>query len=899
TNNPFGGSSSNPVSTVTIRNTLDIPLGFTIRISGMTFQFAPRITTPVPDQVAGGRVIVERGIASPFKKGGTLILDNSTFTSYDGCGNGMWEGIEVRGFGGNSPVTQGTNFNNSVQGWLSVLNNSVISNAYIGAIAARYATSFPLSISYDMTQTGGVIQAVSSTFKNNQCGVVFMTFSEPTNPLHNRSFFTKCNFQTTSFLLNDNASQFQFFVDMYGTNGIIFKGNNFENSRPVISNTDITHNGLGIFSYNAGFSVVPFCITYNCTGFTKNTFKNLAYGIQVWSSNSITPVKIDQTDFTGNFRGIFLNYLNYSTITTNTFKVLEYSNSQPLTSSYGLYLNGCSGYQVEGNDFAYSFSPPTNPTTDGTYGIIVSNSGDNNNLIYRNTFHQIYIGIQAQRKNCEVTIANLNTSNPVNDQGLKMKCNSFDANAIGDYDIVEPNGCIDYHQGDFNPVNLSASANNCFDNSGTHINYYLDPQTTQTDPYTGYPYGVIPIHYVYPTGSCYLPLQYTTNKIGLTPSLVGSLCTSQITGCAYCPQAKIASAVQQKNYLIGLIDGGQTTYLLNQINSNISPGQLKNILIASSPYLSDDVLIAFVNKTSLPNGIVKDVLIANSPLRASVKSAIQNRTSPFPSGIMNNINAVQNGISPMDILLGKISEAQSIRDLSVDELIRQYLYDTTLTNGLDSVQLALKRYGVNLEDKCKLAAAQITAKDYAGATATLDTIRILNGGTLDNSCKLLDLLMRLQQSTNGYYSIKTDPAFASDSVTVSQMASDQNVEAYIGAQAMMKAIFLVSYQEPIDPVPHNSARIAQPTNNISNSELGKIFPNPNNGTMSFNYEIPVGSKGILLLYDISGKQVDSFVLKEGLNTEQISEENLGGGIYFYRFIIDDEQINSGKVVIVK
>jgi hypothetical protein len=331
----------------------------------------------------------------------------------------------------------------------------------------------------------------------------------------------------------------------------------------------------------------------------------------------------------------------------------------------------------------------------------------------------------------------------------------------------------------------------------------------------------------------------------------------------------------------------------------MASGQLKNLLLASSPYLSDNVLIALVNRTNLPTGIVKDVLIANSPLRPAVMTAIQNRIPHFPNGIANNINSAQTGTSPMNILLGQISEAQSDRDLAVDELIRSYLYDTTLTHGLDSVQLALKLYGVTLEDKCKLAAAQVTAKDYAGATLTLDTIRTLNGGTLDNSCKLLQLLIRLDQSPKGYFAIKMDTAFVSDSIAVSQMASNQLVEAYVGAQSIMKAIYGVSFQEPIDPIPHNSMRISQPVADVTTPELGKIYPNPNNGTMTFSYDLAAGSNGMLIMYDISGKKIDSFILKEGKNIEQISEDGLNGGVYFYEYVVDGNRINYGKIVIVR
>ncbi len=79
----------------------------------------------------------------------------------------------------------------------------------------------------------------------------------------------------------------------------------------------------------------------------------------------------------------------------------------------------------------------------------------------------------------------------------------------------------------------------------------------------------------------------------------------------------------------------------------------------------------------------------------------------------------------------------------------------------------------------------------------------------------------------------------------------------------------------------------------------KIYPNPNNGTMQFDYELTEVQSGQLFLYDLTGKIIQSWILKSGQGTMPINEENLNNGIYFYRFIVNGEPVNCDKIIIVK
>lgn len=96
-------------------------------------------------------------------------------------------------------------------------------------------------------------------------------------------------------------------------------------------------------------------------------------------------------------------------------------------------------------------------------------------------------------------------------------------------------------------------------------------------------------------------------------------------------QAAMTSLTEEMNNF--QVDKGQTSALLQLIESGAAPGQVKNELIDKSP-LSSAVLIAFLNK-NYPNGIVKQVLEENIQFSEEVEH-VYNQIS-LPNGIRNQI----------------------------------------------------------------------------------------------------------------------------------------------------------------------------------------------------------------------------------------------------------------------
>lgn len=79
-----------------------------------------------------------------------------------------------------------------------------------------------------------------------------------------------------------------------------------------------------------------------------------------------------------------------------------------------------------------------------------------------------------------------------------------------------------------------------------------------------------------------------------------------------------------------------------------------------------------------------------------------------------------------------------------------------------------------------------------------------------------------------------------------------------------------------------------------------LYPNPNKGTMNFQYSITEAVSGELFIYDLSGREVAKYKLQQGAGNQfQISETELNNGVYFYKMIIDGEIKASDKIVIIK
>lgn len=172
------------------------------------------------------------------RPGGFMTLDHTTLTS--ACANRMWQGIEVTGNSGQPQILHN-------QGTLHVENGSVIENAFT---AVRNC----LATDNAYVTTGGIVQAYSSTFRNNCRAVEFDSYGYSTQPglmPDYTSTFNQCTFTVNDQnLFAANAAVFAEHVKLWDVKGIRFNGCGFYDS------TDSPVSGRrGLYAEDAGLVV--------------------------------------------------------------------------------------------------------------------------------------------------------------------------------------------------------------------------------------------------------------------------------------------------------------------------------------------------------------------------------------------------------------------------------------------------------------------------------------------------------------------------------------------------------------------------------------------------------------------------------------------------------------------
>jgi len=89
----------------------------------------------------------------------------------------------------------------------------------------------------------------------------------------------------------------------------------------------------------------------------------------------------------------------------------------------------------------------------------------------------------------------------------------------------------------------------------------------------------------------------------------------------------------------------------------------------------------------------------------------------------------------------------------------------------------------------------------------------------------------------------------------------------------------------------------------SNYYLGQNYPNPFNPVTEFKFGLYNKAKVSLKVYDITGRLVHTFFdnmqLNAGTVTVKYDGSNLASGVYFYTLFIDDNRVDTKKMILIK
>lgn len=774
---------------VWINQDVVIPANKTLTIKDMTFKFA------------GNKKLI-------INTGAKLILDHSTLSSVHDCElNTLWGGIEIYGTSNADQFTPG------VQGTLEMINGSCIENAICGVAAGTSDNTGAL-----LLNGGGIIKATGATFVNCIEAVKYAPFknmvSQDEKP--NLGRFVNCQFKTTDDLYALHNQIPQSFINIKGVSGLIFRGCDFLN----ISTQTGQFRGIGIKSADAQYEVCGYCpfAQIPCSGFDSCRFKYLQYGILAQNAASANAVNIRNTRFVDNFRGVGLFGIANAVITGNTFDVGE--NHGPETQlhhydSYALYFEGCRNYTIKENEFT--------TTHWGRYGVIIANSGKNDELISNNSFSNFKYALQAEGRNGSSIAFNGSVNM---DRGLLIKCNDFTNQQFSDVSLVHftnPNstitqGRIKRNQGEC--TNTATPAGNQFDPGHIHNLYsktgvksyvYKYHNTgAQTEP-------TLNNSTLITKAAC--PLPFTSSSCNTNTS---SRNKDEII-------SSITSISEEINNFLMLFDGGKTSDLLDIIfSSGYSSAEIRDNLLNASPLLTDTVLIAAIHSEYLKQNDLSTVIIANSSLSDRVLDEI--KLIDLPSDIREAILIAQNGTSARMDLEKQIEDLNRDLMATASELIQWFKSDTNSTGSLElgSILATIP----NSEIKKTAAESQYLAGDCINLSAILNEIP---QSTPDdqNFVKFFSVLQELCES-----GLPVNEMSAEQFQYIQEVAAS-NTEVSINARALLATIADSSLKETIEDI----------TISDTLSIRGYLFENTDCGTT------PV-SGDTLIIKDIHGNILD-------------------------------------------
>jgi hypothetical protein len=620
------------------------------------------------------------------EKGGKLILDGGKITKMHGH---LWQGIYVQG---DINLRQSPESN---MGKLVVKNGGIIEYAHTAV--NNFALNEAGNIEWN--STGGIIQtSTGAQFLNNKRDVQFLSYQNysGSNPVNDKSFFKETSFKVTELLPDDQKPMDR--ITMWQVDGVKIRGCEFSSSTEYV--TGLRGNGIGVI--DASFVVE----SYNET---PTTFTNLSKGIEAKNYNDYYTISVSEAQFNDLHAGIFMLDVMEASITHNTFNI--FTDSQ-YKSPYGLYMVGCSGYEVEDNVFTgVSLAGST------SLGVVIKNVElEDDNAIYRNEFYDLHSAVLVMGKNGSTDI--------MNPTGLEILCNRFN-NSLSDYTDfgLTNNGVVSFYQGSSSldgsegPAGNLFSAMACSDENSLYV----------SDNSLSYIYNHHSNVEATPGEDC-----YTANKVWLQDSEVEydlweQACPEESNGGGDELEDKLTLVAASKDQISDLklqyqsvVDGGETSSLSSTINDPFASSyEVRTELIEASPNLSDEVLLETITRNpSLNAWHMAEIMMANAPVNPLVWEAFVAQTT-LPDFLFNYVVYYQEngGTTQKKELEMAIKTQVDIKEKASSDYVRGQML---LEDNADKNQKILDLYEVDEDNRA--IRRKIAALSSAGQHDDAETL---------------------------------------------------------------------------------------------------------------------------------------------------------------------------------
>ncbi len=683
-------------------------------------------------------------------------------------------------------------------------------------------------------------------------------------------------------------------VSMWDVNGVRFKGSVFHDVRTAIN---MQQDGrIGIYSVSSNYNVDEYCSTpFNCPGLPSE-FKTLSSAIESYGGGSHGVTIISNSIFDSH-KGAFLQCVNNAKITANDFTVPHDAAVVGSTDyPYGLYIDESQHFTIEGNQFT-GITGSGNVSNGGGAGLLIRNTGPNNNDFYRNNFDNLKVGSQGLSENRSTGL----------DFGLTFKCNTYEE-TYDDFDILnDPNDPykifgqlgiaelqgitmgstpdVPYNQF----ANNSAILNLNLDNKGNWINYL----------YTGTP---VSSNFYYPD-----KVTSITNRFSTT---LTDPCPNRLSMWGY-EQATVLTEIGlfgpvmmlTVNTWGGVKDGGFNHQILINSIENATGGNITIVLtelLQYSPYLSNDVLakIATMDNAVWTEQMIVDVLLANPHSSRSVwvQHNLDLRINPISMVYRDSLNTLINTYTHRDSLASENAYALAHYDRLLTELLHTFRSDSIV--NVDDLSIWLK-HPVNHNYHYELAELYFDHGDGVNYSLTLDSILFKfdldsNELTFHSSFGLLFDQLDIWQNAgaNLYEPDSTRKAWLLNYVS--------NNTRYPGKVYALLEVNGISLKDPnvFIPPPALSPLFSSLIDDIDEKSSQSpviLFPNPAKNIVSLEWRAN-SVRATIQVFDLNGNVIKT-VNWEGEPSISIDISSWSAGIYVVQTQTSDGDIFANKLLI--
>ena len=861
------GSSNNPwgvVGDVFIENELIIPSGKNVTIQNMTFRFGP-----------DAKVIIEQGAK--------LTIDGTTFTNSRPCNNEeqYWQGVRVYG---TTNQHQFPSNNPTYQGMLELKNGATI----------EYANKAAVNWNEDSwDEIGGVIKSTNGIFRNNRWSVAFMAYENfhPTNSgitRDNTSSFTDTEFFSDDDFIEGNPRQPH--VTMWKVRGINFRNCHFANN--VTTNKSLSSSANdGIIALDASFKVIPRCdspilpVGTPCPTnlLLRSSFTGLEHAIQIAGAGISEAVTVSQSDFSKNVWGIYVDEFDNVNLNRNDF-VLGYGGySNSIYFGNGITLDNSTGFIVEENTVLSTLNGGK------TSGIVVNNSGEADNEVYKNTLTNLLYGTHANKINRKSDL-HLHT-------GLQFLCNDYVDNnwAISVNYGLEYNG-IRYYQGEFNPRRSAGNtfSNNIKDivnNSGSHFNYYHSGGNSEPNIATG-PVEVISEAVV---NTC--PTNFTNGVIIMHEVAM------KLAGF----EADLTNSEASYNNLmynyISLIDNGNTELFQGQIMNEWSDDawHLRNNLMQESPFLSSEAILTAAGENILPNAMLLEVLLANPDATRG-------------EGFINKLNEVTGNALP-EYMLNYVRnnwDTETVRTTLEGEIMSYQAKIATATHFIKYLQkskdestysegLNTALMGEGVSNKYGLIDFFIENNDWFRADSVLQALN--NDSDLEGDLGLLEDL-------DEYLTFRTSlgdrniAQLDATEVQYLETLAEKGSRASGYAENILCFFYDICFEKEMLEGGSMAKMLTIPTPSGDEPSLEElmynitVYPNPANEFTSIKWEIYDELENAQYkIFDINGREMGLGSIEENTGEKVIDTRSLENGVYIINIYNEGVMKFNSKLIV--